>query len=70
MPHDIKKLVFVGVEPWHGLGTKLPRNASYEEVADAAGFFKVVETPVFVPGKLEPVADVKTLVRVGRNSKP
>jgi phage/plasmid-like protein (TIGR03299 family) len=63
MAHQINKMMYVGVEPWHRLGTRLPTNATFEEIVEAAGFFSVVERPVYVPGQLEPVPDVKALVR-------
>ena len=63
MAHLIHRMAFVGEVPWHGLGTPLPQNATYEEVIEAAGFYTVLERPVFVPGKLDAIPDVKALVR-------
>jgi phage/plasmid-like protein (TIGR03299 family) len=63
MPHEINRLVFVGQVPWHGLGTRLPQNASFDDIVEAAGFFTVAETPVYVPGKLDPIPETKALVR-------
>lgn len=37
MAHNIDKMVHVGVEPWHGLGTHTPANGSYEDIVQAAG---------------------------------
>jgi hypothetical protein len=39
MPHDIHQMMYLGKEPWHGLGTPLPANGSYEEIVHAAGFY-------------------------------
>lgn len=63
MAHQIKQMMYVGIEPWHGLGTKLPRNGTWEEIVEAAGFFNVLESAVYVPGQLDPISDVKALVR-------
>ena len=61
--HNINKMVYVGTEPWHGIGVKLPRNANYEEISELAGFYKVIELPVLVPPLTEPVPDKKALLR-------
>lgn len=63
MAHQIYKMAYVGEVPWHGLGTPLPKNATYSEVVEAAGFYKVLERPVYVPGRLDPVPDTRALVR-------
>jgi phage/plasmid-like protein (TIGR03299 family) len=63
MAHDINRMIYVGAEPWHGLGVRLPVNASYEEIVDAAGFYEAREQPVYLPGRLDPVPDKKALVR-------
>ena len=42
MPHDSHQMMYVEKQPWHGLGTSLPTNGSYEEFVHAAGF-KAVE---------------------------
>ncbi|HEX8821233.1 MAG TPA: DUF932 domain-containing protein [Archangium sp.] len=63
MPHDINQLVYVGKEPWHGLGTPLPANAEYDSIVQAAGFYKAEERPVFAPGMDEPIPDKKALFR-------
>jgi len=34
--HEINQMVFAGDVPWHGLGTLLPRNGTWEEIRDAA----------------------------------
>lgn len=61
--HNINKLVYVGVEPWHGLGAKLPRNATYQEISELAGFYVAEERPLFVSGSEKPVPDRKAIVR-------
>jgi phage/plasmid-like protein (TIGR03299 family) len=61
--HNINKMVYVGAEPWHGLGVKLPRNATYQEISELAGFYDVAELPVLVPPLHDPVPDKKALVR-------
>lgn len=63
MAHEINKMVYAGAMPWHGLGVRLQQNATFEDVATSAGFFEVLERPVYVPGQLDPVPDVKALVR-------
>lgn len=63
MAHDINKMVFVGQVPWHGLGTRLPENASFEEIVEAAGFARITEKSVYVPGRLDPIPETKALVR-------
>lgn len=62
MAHDINAMVYVGATPWHGLGTRLPQNGTWEEVREAAGFYTAVEAPIFLPdGKQVP--DRKALLR-------
>jgi phage/plasmid-like protein (TIGR03299 family) len=63
MAHEINHMMYVGDMPWHGLGVRLPQNASYDEIVEAAGFFTVLERPVYVPGQLDPVPGVKALIR-------
>lgn len=63
MAHDINRMIYVGQVPWHGLGTQLPKNASYDEIVVAAGFYRVLERPVFVPGRLDAIPETKALVR-------
>ncbi|MCY1024056.1 DUF932 domain-containing protein [Pyxidicoccus sp. MSG2] len=43
MPAAIEKMVYAGETPWHGLGTHLPANGTWEDVRDAAGFYDVYE---------------------------
>lgn len=64
MAHEINKMVWTGAQvPWHRLGTRLPENATYEEIVEAAGFARIIERPVYVPGKLDPIPETKALVR-------
>jgi phage/plasmid-like protein (TIGR03299 family) len=48
MAHNLYKdtMVYAGDVPWHGLGTKLPSNATWEQVAQLGGFYKVREEKV------------------------
>ena len=61
--HNVNRMVYVGTEPWHGIGVKLPGNATYEEIATMAGFYNAIERPLFLPDSVEPVPDKKALVR-------
>lgn len=61
--HNINKMVYAGTEPWHGLGSKLPRNARFEEIAELAGFYSAEERQLFVENSSERVGDRKALVR-------
>ncbi len=63
MPHDIHQMVFVGTEAWHGLGTPLPANGSYEESVLAAGFYMAVEWPLHSPPMEGPIRNNKALFR-------
>lgn len=55
MPAAIVKMTYAGETPWHGLGTKLPANSTWEDVRDAAGFYDVIEEPVaFTDGLVIP----------------
>ncbi len=63
MPHNIHQMVYAGKEPWHGLGTPLPANGSYEEIAQAAGFYTAVERSIFSPPMEGPIPDKKALFR-------
>jgi phage/plasmid-like protein (TIGR03299 family) len=61
--HNINEMVYVGTEPWHGLGVELPKNATYEEISVLAGFYDAQERPLYVPESTDPVPDRKALVR-------
>lgn len=62
MAHDINQMVYAGATPWHGLGTKLPANGTWDEIRAAAGFYNAVERPLYLPGGAL-VPDKKALVR-------
>lgn len=71
MAHNItddKAMVYAGATPWHGLGTKLPRNGKWEEIVDAAGFYTATEAPLFanVNGSATLIPDRKAIVRADR----
>ena len=63
MAHDIHSMVYAGKVPWHGLGIQLPRNSTWEEIREAAGFYRAEERPLFLPGAATPIPDRKALVR-------
>lgn len=48
MAHNLYKnsMVYAGDVPWHGLGTRLPANATWEQVAQLGGFYRVREEKV------------------------
>ncbi len=62
MAHQINKMAYVGQVPWHGLGTKLAANGTYEDVVKSAGFYRAEEMPLFMEGGKR-VPDRKALVR-------
>jgi len=61
--HNINKMVYVGIEPWHGLGVRLPTNATYQQIAELAGFYNAEEKQLFVGGSNITVPDRKAVVR-------
>jgi phage/plasmid-like protein (TIGR03299 family) len=63
MPHNIDKMVYAGKVPWHGLGTALPRNADYEEIVQAAGFYRAIESEISAQPMEGPIPDKKALFR-------
>jgi hypothetical protein len=63
MPHNIHSMVYAGKEPWHGLGTPLPRNADYDTIVEAAGFYTAIERDVSAPPMEGPLPDKKALFR-------
>ncbi len=66
MAHDIfqdRRMFFTGATPWHGLGTQLPANATWEQASKAAGFSHTHERQVFASGVTAgALPDVKALV--------
>lgn len=47
MAHLVQKMAYVGAEPWHGLGNRLPQNQSIETWQQAAGMdWQIKESPV------------------------
>ncbi len=65
MAHEIHKdsMMFVGETPWHGIGRRLPKNATIDEMVEAAGFYRVAAAPLHVPGSITPVPGLRALVR-------
>ena len=64
MPHNIDKMVYAGSEvPWHGLGTQLPRNADYDSIVEAAGFYRAIEREITAQPMEGPIPDKKALFR-------
>ncbi len=55
-------MFYTGETPWHNLGVKLPANATWEQARDAAGFYDVIERPVFAQGLATQLPDVKALI--------
>lgn len=55
MAHNLHKnsMVFAGDVPWHGLGTRLPSNATWEQVAQLGGFYKARAEKVLTSGGVE-----------------
>lgn len=47
---------------WHRLGHSFPGNATWEQARDAAGFYTVLERPVFAQGIGQALPDVKALI--------
>jgi phage/plasmid-like protein (TIGR03299 family) len=60
--HD-RAMMFVGDKPWHGLGIEFPANATYEQIAQAVGFYAVVERQLYAAGIPEAIPDRKAIVR-------
>jgi phage/plasmid-like protein (TIGR03299 family) len=65
MAHQIyeDKMMFVGETPWHGIGHRLPREATVEEMVETAGFYSVETSALYVPGNLKPVPKMRALIR-------
>lgn len=62
MAHNINKMTYVGETPWHGLGKKLPSNARWEEIVEAAGFYTAHKEKVFTESGVE-IEDKFAVVR-------
>lgn len=53
MAHNLtneNSMFYAGATPWHGLGHALPANASWEQVVDLVGFYRVQKQDVYVAG--------------------
>jgi hypothetical protein len=61
--HNINKMTYVGIEPWHGLGVRLPANATYRQIAELAGFYTAEEKQLFIEDSNLAVPDKKAVVR-------
>ena len=49
MSANVKKMMYVGEEPWHGLGTRLDKEATAKEALEAAEMnWTVSKRPVFI----------------------
>lgn len=59
--HNINKMVYVGIEPWLGLGVRLPANATYRQIAELAGFYTAEEKQLFIDGSNLVVPDKKAV---------
>jgi predicted Zn-ribbon and HTH transcriptional regulator len=53
----------VGIEPWHGLGVRLPANATYRQIAELAGFYTAKEKQLFIEDSNLVVPDKKAVLR-------
>lgn len=60
MSHLVEKMAYVGQEPWHGLGNKLPAGQSIETWASSAGMnWSIEQTPVrFVTGQADGMVNI------------
>lgn len=64
MAHEIfdGKMVFAGATPWHGLGTQLPENGTYDQIRDAAGFETIQDVPLMLAGMDRTIPDCRALI--------
>ena len=62
-------MMYVGEMPWHGLGTALPQNATWEKAREVVGFYEVEKRPLLVnfgdAASSVEVDDKCALVKVG-----
>jgi phage/plasmid-like protein (TIGR03299 family) len=70
MPSGITKtdgMMYVGAEPWHGLGVKLDNPATAEEAIAAANLdWQVIEEPIYTQdpaGVFRPIPNKKAIIR-------
>ncbi len=66
-------MMYVGDEPWHGLGTKLNKPATAEEAIQAANLdWEVVKRPLYAIGNgcLYPIKDNVAILRGGNPGEP
>lgn len=62
MAHNIHSMVYAGDRPWHGLGVHLPANGRWEDIREAAGFYRATEMNVHLAdGRVVP--DRKAIIR-------
>jgi phage/plasmid-like protein (TIGR03299 family) len=48
MSHEVEKMIFAGQTPWHGLGTPITEDMSFEKAFDESGLnFTVVKEPLY-----------------------
>jgi phage/plasmid-like protein (TIGR03299 family) len=65
MAHDLylnSAMAFAGALPWHGLGTALPRNATWETIKAILPFYDVVERQIYAAGIPSAIPDRKALI--------
>lgn len=65
MAHNLflnSAMAFAGDVPWHGLGVKLPKNATWEEIKSVLPFYTVQERQLFAAGLEGAIPDRKALI--------
>ncbi len=65
MAHNLtdNHMVYAGETPWHKLGTKLPANATLDDMLRLGRFYNVAERLIFAQGIPTPLETNKALVR-------